>query len=308
MLTDSVVCRNVRSETIELGTEPSRARGNKPEGREVRTDQPVLDLGPESFSRRQWLATMWAHRKVTLVLARKDFHTRYKRATLGVLWAVAVPVLQATVLVFVFSHFVHTAKGIPYGAYVLSGILAWSYFVQTVPPAVSSIVDGTAMTDKVWFPRAILPLVPCLSGLVGLMISMVILLIATPILGAHFGIRVLLLIPACMLLVAFISSIAMLASALQVYFRDVRFIISALLLVWLYATPIMYPASEVGHLGPYLDFNPMTGIVTLFHIAILGPITPWHRAVAVSVGVTLVLIAAGIEVQRRYDRVLVDLL
>jgi lipopolysaccharide transport system permease protein len=251
---------------------------------------------------------MWRHRGVVWVLGRQDFHVRFKRATFGVLWAVAVPAVQAAVMVVVFSHFVHTAPGIPYGAYVVSGILPWSYFVLALPAGVTAIVDGTSLTDKVWFPRAILPLVPCVSGLAGLAISMVLLLILTPILGAHVGLHLLLLIPACLLLAAFTASLALLASALQVYFRDVRFIVSAALLVWLYATPIMYPQSEVGHLGPYLDFNPMTGVISLFHLAVLGGGFPWQRALIVSLAATLVLLLAGVETQRRRDRNLVDLL
>lgn len=254
---------------------------------------------------------MWEHRKVIYVLARKDFHVRYKRATFGVLWAVAVPLLQAAVMVFVFSHIVHVHRGVPYGAYVLSGILPWTYFLSTLPTGVTSIVDGSGVTDKVWFPRAILPLVPCLSGLVGLGISMILLLIGAPILGAHFGVHTLLLIPACLLLVTITIGICLVCSALQVYFRDVRFAVNAALMMWLYATPIMYPQADVGHLARWLDLNPLTGVVTLFHFAILGhpetlgtPLIP----VAVSVGAAVLLIAIGIEAQRRHDRVFVDLL
>lgn len=304
------MAEGARASSLLTPDSPSPAQAIPAGGSEdpVTAGQPVLELGPEPASLLQWLTEMWEHREVIWVLARKDFHVRFKRASFGVLWAVAVPVLQAAVMVFVFSHFVHTAHGIPYGAYVLSGILGWTYFASTIPAGVTSIVDGNGITDKVWFPRAILALVPCLSGLVGLGISMVILLIGTPILGAHLGVRILLLIPACGLLVAFTSAISLLASALQVYFRDVRFIISALLMVWLYATPIMYPVTVVGGLGRWLDFNPMTGVVTLFHLAVLGPVQPWHRAVAVSVLTTAVLLTIGIEAQRRRDRVFVDLL
>lgn len=270
--------------------------------------QPILELDDRPAPLREWLRAMWEHRGVTFVLARKDFQVRFKRASFGVMWAVAVPALQAAVMVFVFSHFIHTKAHVPYGVYVLSGILAWSYFAATVPAGVTSIVDGTGLTDKVWFPRAILPLVPCLSGLVGLGISMILLLIGTPILGAHFGVRILLLIPACMLLVTFTASLALVASALQVYFRDVRFIVSALLMVWLYGTPIMYLESSLGHVGPYLDFNPMTGVITLFRLAVLGPVQPWHRALVVSLVTTIVLLVIGVETQRRRDRVFVDLL
>jgi lipopolysaccharide transport system permease protein len=163
----------------------------------------------------------------------------------------------------------------------------------------------------VWFPRVILPLVPCLSGLVGLGISIVLILIGVPLLGAHLGVRLLLLVPASLLLVSITIGFGLVTSALQVYFRDVRFMVNAALLVWMYATPIMYPQSAVGSLGRWLDLNPLTGVITLFHLATVGTAASsesWHRPVAVSVAVTIVLLVAGIEAQRRHDRVFVDLL
>jgi lipopolysaccharide transport system permease protein len=269
--------------------------------------QPVLELEPGATPRREWLTSMWEHRGVILVLARKDFQTRYKRASFGVLWAVLVPLLQASVLIFVFSHFVH-AKGISYAAFVLSGILSWSYFAMVLPAGTTAIVDGTTITEKLWFPRAILPLIPCISNLVGLGISMVILLIGAPLVGAHPDLHLLLLIPACLLLVVFVMSLTMALSALQVYFRDVRFIVYAALTVWLYATPIMYPKARVGSLAPWLDFNPMTGIISLFHVAVIGRDGSWIRALVVSLISTAVLLVVAMEAQRRHDRLFVDLL
>lgn len=269
--------------------------------------QPVLELGPGAATRGEWLGGMWSHRGVTWVLARKDFQARYKRAALGVLWAVAVPLLQAAALIIIFSHFVHAGQGVSYGAFVLSGVLPWSYFGTNLPTASTAIVDGTGLTDKVWFPRAILPLVPCASGLVGLGISMVLLLITAPLLNAHMNAEIALLIPACALLIAFTVTLSMALAALQVYFRDVRFIVTAALTVWLYATPIMYPQKAVGSLAPWLDFNPMTGVISVFHSAVLGTSLP-GRALAVSIVATLLLGAVSIEAQRRHDRLFVDLL
>ena len=97
-------------------------------------------------------------------------------------------------------------------------------------------------------------------------------------------------------------------SALNVYFRDVRFITTAALLVWLYATPILYPKSLVGSLGPWLDLNPMTGIISIFHVAVLGEDGSWLRAVVISVCATAMLLLVAMEVHRRRDRLLVDLL
>ena len=266
----------------------------------------VLTAGP--MSRWRWARSLWEHRQIMAILARKDFKTRYKRASLGMVWAVALPLVQASTMIFVFSHFVRAGRGVSYGAFVLSGILAWSYFAVCTPAATTSIVDGTTLTDKVWFPRALLPLVPCLSGLVALGVSMVILLGGAPLLGAPLGARTLLLIPACLLLVAFTIALALVLAALQVYFRDVKFIANAALMVWLYATPVMYPQSAVGSLGPWLDVNPLTGVVTLFHLAITGSSSDWLVPLLVSLGTTGLLAVVATEVHRRHDRLFVDLL
>ena len=243
------------------------------------------------------------------VLARKDFQARYKRTSLGVLWAAAAPLLQAVVMIFVFSHFIHAGRGVSYAAFVLSGILVWgAYFSMVVPQGTTAIVDGTSLTDKLWFPRAILPLVPCVSNLVGLGIALTILLIGAPLLGETPDAHILLLIPASALLVLFTVALTMTLSALNVYFRDVKFIVTAALTVWLYATPIMYPKERVGDLGAWLDFNPMTGIISLFHVAVLGEDGSWGRALVVSLVATAVLLVAAIEAHRRHDRLFADLL
>jgi lipopolysaccharide transport system permease protein len=242
------------------------------------------------------------------MLSRKDFQVRYKRASLGVVWAVAVPLLQAAVLAVVFSHLVKVPSKVPYAPFVFAGTVAWSYFAGATQTSVSSIVDGAGLTDKVWFPRALLPIVPCLANLVGFGVSLAALLVIAPLLGAPITPWLLVLVPATLLMVAFTIALGLVISALDVYFRDVKFLISAAFLVWIYVTPIVYPQSAVSHLGPWLDFNPMTGIVNLFHLAVLGPFEPWHRSVIVTGVATVALFVAGVEGHRRYDRLFVDLL
>ena len=242
------------------------------------------------------------------MLARKDFQVRYKRASLGVAWAVAVPLLQAAVLAIVFSHLVKVPTKVPYAPLVFAGTVCWSYFSGATATSVSSIVDASGLTDKVWFPRALLPIVPCLANLVGFGVSLVALLFIAPFLGAPVTPWLLVLLPATLLLVAFTVALGLVLSALDVYFRDVKFLVAAGLLVWIYVTPVVYPQSALKQLGPWLDFNPMTGIVDLFQLAVLGPVEPWHRAVVVTVTATVVLLVAGVEGHRRYDRLFVDLL
>jgi lipopolysaccharide transport system permease protein len=273
----------------------------------VASRTPVLriDRRPERLGK--WLRNMWRYRGVLAALASKDFRVRYKRASLGVLWAGAVPILQAAVLAFIFSRVGRfDSSGYSYAVYVLAGMAAWSYASVAITAATTSIVDASGLTDKVWFPRAVLGLVPAVSNLVTLAISTVVVLVALPIFGEPFAARQLWLVPAVVLVVAFTSALGLVLAALYVYFRDVKFAVQAVMLVWFYVTPIVYPPSALGSEGRWLDFNPLTGIVGLFQRAAVDAPVPSDRALAVSVITTLLLSVIAVAVHRRHDRLFVD--
>jgi ABC-type polysaccharide/polyol phosphate export permease len=265
-----------------------------------------LVLRGQPASWREW-AVDWRSRGPLLwMLVGKDFRTRYKRASLGVLWAVVVPLVQAVILAFVFSQVLNFSSDKGFGAFILSGVVVWSYFAGTQVAAVTAIVDGAGIADKVWFPRAMLTLVPCLSNLIGFVISLALILPVLPVLDISLGRRILLLVPAIVVLVLFSTALALVLSALHVYFRDVKFLLHATLLVWIYATPVLYPRQFLGRLEPWADLNPMTGVVSLFHRALIGDVGPLLRPVSVTVVTTAVLLVAGIEGHRRHDRLFVD--
>jgi ABC-type polysaccharide/polyol phosphate export permease len=275
-------------------------------GRTEPDASPILRLNSEPDSRRAWLLGVWSHRDLLGMLARKDFQTRYKRATFGLAWAVAVPVLQAAIIAFIFARVIRLGYGSGFPVYVMSGVFAYAYFSSVVSAAATAIVDGAGLTDKVWFPRVLLVIVPSLSSLVGFAVVLAVLVIAQPFLSVHLGVHTLLLIPATALLVAFSLGLGMVVSALEVYFRDVKFLVQAALVVWIYVTPILYPQYHLTRTGPWLDANPLTGVVALFHMATVGSEGPWVRAVVISIVATVVLLVAGAEAQRRHDRLFVD--
>lgn len=269
---------------------------------------PTLELTNRPDSRRIWWGDLRRHADVLMILARKDFQTRYKRASLGVTWAVAVPLLQASIMAIIFSRVVRAGGGSGYGIYVMSGIIPFSYFSAVLTSGVISIVDGASLTDKVWFPRILLVLVPVLSNLVGLIVTLAAMVAVMPVLGVDYSVRLLLIVPATLLLVALGTSLALVLSALNVYFRDVKFLVQASLMVWMYITPIIYQIGLLHHLQFIAEANPLTGPVTVFHMATVGSRGPWLIPVIVSLGTTAFLLLVGTEVQRRYDRLFVDLL
>lgn len=271
-----------------------------------------LVVEPRASGRREWLAQQWAHRGVLSILARSDFHARYKRASFGVLWAVAVPAVQATALAFVFSRIVPINEGFSYAAFAVAGILAWAYFGPTLAIGSTAIVEGAGLADKVWFPRAVLVLVPCLANLPGLLVAISLFLCLLPAFGEGYGLHTALFVPAVALLAAFTTALSLVLSALHVYFRDVRYLVQASLLVLFYLTPIIYPPTAIGDLASWLELNPMTGVVNLFHWAAVGNVDAWAEGVTtsilISIAATVALAVVAMEAHRRHDRLFVDLL
>jgi ABC-type polysaccharide/polyol phosphate export permease len=213
-------------------------------------------------------------------------------------------------MVFIFSRVGRFGSGLGfnYAGFVLAGMVPWLYLSSSVSSSTTSIVDASSLTDKVFFPRAVLPLVSPSANLVTLGISMVILLVALPVLGVSFAPHLLLLIPALVLLFTFTVALGLALGGAYVYFRDLKFMVQAVLLVWLYVTPIVYPASALGGTGRWLDFNPLTGIVGLFQHGAVDAPGPSTRALLVSVVTTAVVLIAAVVGHRRHDRLFVDLL
>ena len=278
--------------------------GQQPELR--RTPGPGFELHGETTPLLPWLRSLWAARRLTAVLARKDFLVRYRRASLGVLWAAGLPVLQAVVLAVVFSQVVRVQTEAPYWAFVFTGLVPAAFVLSTVTAASTSIVDGSSLSSKVYFPRAVLPLSTVVASLYGAGISLTLLLLVVVAAG-ELGPEILLLVPGVALALALSVGAALTASALHVWFRDTRYLLQAVAAVWIYATPVVYPLALLpSGLQRVVQANPGTGVVELFRAATVGPGEGWAVSLAWSCGWTVVLLALGVFLHCRGDRVFAD--
>ena len=259
---------------------------------------------------RTLLRDLWSKRALIRLLARRDFHVRYRRASFGLLWVVAVPVIQAVVLSIVFSRIVRVRTDVPYPVFVLSGLLAWLFFSATVSAAVTAITGGSSLAAKVYFPRAILPLVVVRSNLYGFGLRLAVVIAAALAFGVGIGPSIALLAPALALLVLLAAGFSLVLAALQVYFRDVSFIVTAVMQAWFWGSAVIHPVSLVERnplLHAALVANPATGVVGLVRWAITGePIAVAFVLSTIAWCVALVTLA--VFLYRRFDRVFVDLL
>lgn len=268
-----------------------------------------FELTGESTPVRVLVKQVWESRGLLAMLARKDFFVRYRRASFGLLWAVFMPLLQAVVLAVVFSRVakIHIS-GINYTVFIFSGNIAWSYFSTVFGGGSTAIVDGAGMTAKIYFPRAVLPLITAASTLYGFSVTVLILIGMCVVTGVELGWNLLLLIPAIILMTILAEAFALVFSALHVYFRDMRFIVAAMLLVWFYVTPIIYPLGLVGNLGKLIRLNPVTGVVEMFRAATVGADPNWVTSLWWTLGWTVGLLIIAVLLHRRFNRVFADLL
>ena len=276
---------------------------------------PVLELTGEWTPPTQLVREVWGARDLIRMLARKDFFVRYRRASFGVLWAVGLPLIQAAVLSVVFSYFrvIKTGAHVPLPVYVFTGMAAWSYFSGIVTAASTSIVDGAGLSSKVYFPRAVLPLVHVRSGLYSLPISLAIVIVMALAWGVDLDFHVLLLVPGVLLLIWLTAAVSLTLAALHVYFRDVRYIVQAIFTGLIYLTPIFLPLkiyATIAH-GYVLDVvlaNPATGVIEVFRLAIGGADSRWPIALGSSLGWCTFFTAAAVYIHARRNRLFVDLL
>ena len=154
-----------------------------------------FELWGESGPLRDLLVDTWRSRDLITTLARKDFLVRYRRASFGVLWALALPLFQAAVLALVVPKFAHFTTPGSYITFVFAGTVAWAFFLATVTQGSTSIVDNQGVTTRVYFPRVVLPLAAVLSNLYSFVPTLAILVVMTVVTGG-FGPQLLIIVPA----------------------------------------------------------------------------------------------------------------
>ena len=260
------------------------------------------------------LAELWAYRELLQFLIWRDVTIRYKQTVLGAAWAVLQPLAAAAVFTLFFGRIAGIASdGVPYAAFSFAGMVLWSFFAQGLSLASNSLVGSSHLITKVYFPRVMVPVASVTAGLLDLAIASAVLLVTAVVSGLGLSVRLLALpIPAALALITAVGT-GLWLSALNVKYRDVRFVVPFAVQMWLFVTPVIYPASTVvprlerlGLPGWLYGLNPMAGAVEAFRWATVGVDTqPWPL-VATGVLTALVLLLTGAVYFRSVERFFAD--
>lgn len=250
---------------------------------------------------------LYSHRELIYYLALKDLKVRYKSAALGFLWILLNPLLLMVIFTVVFSYIVKI-KVDDYPVFLLTALFPWHFFSHALSTSTHSIIDNAQLVKKVYFPREVIPVAINLANLINFLLTLVVLFVFLIFWGVIPSSTALLLPIAVCLQILLNVGLSLLMSGLNVYYRDVKYIIDALLMIWFYATPIFYPITSVPEWlrGIYM-LNPMAGIIIFYRSILLDGNLP-APGLTIQTGVIVLLIfVIGVIVFRRYEPLFADI-
>lgn len=271
-------------------------------------DLPHVHIEPPS-GRPSWnLDELWAYRELLYFLIWRDIKVRYKQTILGAAWAVLQPVLTMVVFSIFFGWLAKIpSDGVPYPLFTYAALLPWQLFAYGLTESGNSLVNNQRLITRVYFPRLIAPLAAVLAGVVDFLIAIAVLLGMMIFYGMMPGWRLLTLPVFILLALTTAFAAGLWLAALNVSYRDVRYVIPFLVQFWLFLTPIAYPSSLLPEwLRPFYFLNPMAGVVEGFRWSLLGSQLSIGSWIWVSVVMILLVLIGGIFYFRRMEATFAD--
>ncbi len=271
-------------------------------------EPPLTVLEPQTGWALPNLRELWRYRELLFFLALRDIKVRYKQTVFGAGWAVAQPLATMAVFALFLGKMAGVANGVPhYPLFVFAGMVAWTFFGNTVNAAAGSVVANERLVTKIYFPRLVIPLATVGVGVFDLVVASFLLAAMAAGFGVVPGWSVLLLPLVVLSLAVAAAGVGVLLSALIVSQRDFKYVLAFGVQLWMFATPSLYlpPTALDPAVQVFLPLNPAHGLVQGFRQAALGEAFDWY-AFGVSSAVGLLLAAVGMMYFRRVERSFAD--
>lgn len=254
------------------------------------------------------LRELWSYRELIYFLTWRDIKVRYKQTAIGVVWAVLQPLAMMVVFTLFFGRLAQMpSDGIPYPLFAFAGLLPWQLFSRTLSESSNSLVTDQRLITRVYFPRIIVPLATTLAAIVDLLIASVLLIILMIFYRITPGLEMAWLPVFALLLLVTSLGVGFWLSALNVEYRDIRYIVPFLTQFWLFITPVVYPTSQIPEQWRFLyGLNPMVGVIEGFRWSLLGAGEGPSPTLLISAAVSLIVFFSGIVWFRKRERTFVD--
>jgi lipopolysaccharide transport system permease protein len=275
-----------------------------------RLDLPVLRIEPARGWVSLGLKEFWQYRELLYFLVWRDIKVRYKQTALGAAWAIMQPVFTMLVFSLFFGRLARIpSDGIPYPLFSFAALVPWTFFANGLTQSADSLVGSANLLKKVYFPRLAIPVAAVLSSIVDFALAFVVLL---GLMMGYYHIwptAAVMWLPFLFILAIVTAlGVGLWLSALNVQFRDVRYVLPFLVQFWMFATPIAYPSSLLSEQWRIVyGLNPMVGVVEGFRWALLGSGTAPGPMIAVSSCAAVTILVGGAYYFRRMEKTFADL-
>jgi len=246
---------------------------------------------------------LYAYRQMIFSLVKKDLRGRYKGSVLGFLWTFINPLLQLIVYTVVFSFILKTNIE-RYYLYLFVALIPWIFFSSSITVGSASIVAQKDLIKKIYFPRMVIPISYVTSSFVNMLLCFIVIFAVILVSGAGINLLSLLALPVIMIVEYILAlGMAMLTSAITVYFRDLEHILGIVTMAWMYMTPIMYDKSIVPeNLMPIFNLNPMTHIIECYRAVLYDKKFPDLTSLLSAVGLGIFFLILGMIVFNKLQK------
>jgi lipopolysaccharide transport system permease protein len=256
------------------------------------------------------LATLYRYRDLLWLWTAREVRVRYKQSLLGAAWAILQPLALTVVFSLVFSKLIRVdTAGVPYPIFAYVALVPWTFFATSLSFGVPSLVNNINLVTKIYFPREVLPLANIGAALLDFALAFLVFVGMLVVYRVWPGIHALWVVPLLCIQIVLTVAVTLIGSAVIVFFRDMRFVIPLLTQVWMYATPILYPADLVPEpYRPYYFLNPMAGIIDGYRRVLVMGQPPQVSALLLSTAVSVVLLVLGYVLFKRMEPLFADLI
>ncbi|MCC6131017.1 MAG: ABC transporter permease [Acidobacteria bacterium] len=266
------------------------------------------DSSRRSFRVFEEFVELWRYRELLGQMIVRNVKTRYKRSVMGVAWTLLNPLLVMAVLSLVFSQLFLTLNFEHYPVYLLSGLVLWNFFSQSVMSSMNELVWGSNLIKRIYVPRTIFAVAAVGTALVNLLLTLIPLAIVMLVLGHRFSTALFFLPVAIVTASLFVLGMSLLLSTLAVFFTDVIDMFHVVLTLWMYMTPVMYPKELILNRPEpiakwLLDLNPMYHMIEVFRAPIyLGWVSGYKTLLAAILCSVVVFVAGWVAFSLKSDQ------
>ena len=250
------------------------------------------------------------HRELLYLVMQREIKVRYKQTALGALWAVIQPFSLMVVFTVFFSYFAKMpSDGIPYPVFSYAALLPWTFFATALSFAIPSLISNSHIITKIYFPREIIPLASVMAAFVDFLVASLIFIGLLAYYRVAPTWNALYVVPLVAIQVVFTTGICLLLSAFTVLYRDVRYTLPLLIQIWMFATPILYPVSNVPERFRvlYMTLNPMAAIIDGYRRAVVQGKPPELLYFGVAAAVSFLLLWLGYKYFKHLEREFADI-